>query len=895
MTNFSDSAYEIVKKRYFDDSETRWGELAERVAIAISTKEQDKKWVDIFATEINDMLFIPGGRILRNAGKLKQSMLNCGTIPISDSIEAIGEAIKSALILWKYGAGVGINFSSIRYKGAPLISGGGESSGLVSFLHAFDAVAHTIETGGQRRSGCLGLLSIRHPEIFDFINAKVKDKTLSYFNLSVGIDKSFLTAVEEDTAWDLKFAGQTVKTVRAVDLWERILEGMVRTGEPGLINTDNLRKNNSFYFQPTTITNLCQPEWATVLTKDGIREIKDINVGDTIWSEDGWVHVVNKQASGTKKVFRWRTNAGVFYGTKDHKVVSNGEKIRAVDAESIDILRGTCNNDKLIDNIIMDGIVIGDGSVHKASNNLVHLYIGQNDSDYFTSEINHLIKKHRPGLKECAYEIDTSIISQELPYTYDRFIPDRFKYGNSTVVRSFLRGLFTANGAVLEKYGRVTLAAASERIVEDVQVMLSSIGIKSYITKNKGYTTKFKNGVYTSRKSYDINITTDVHIFAEKVGFIQKYKTDKLVKMVNRKKKAKKPDKITFDIYDIELISTEPVFNLTVSGKHHTYWTGGCNVANCGEIPLPENFGMCCLGSLVLPKFITGQKNTNWKKLEGSIHNAVRFLDNVLDVNFFPIKQAEMTSLDARRIGLGVMGLHDYLLAKEIRYGSERSYNEIERLFKFIRDTAYSASIDLAKEKGTFPMYKRSEYCSSSFVKKLPAKLRLNIKEHGIRNCCILSCPPTGTSSLIAEVSSGIEPIFSLAHLRKDRVSDRYYIHPKLVDCIKNDKEKPEWLIDSSDLSPEEHLEIQTIIQRYCDNAVSKTINCPNGFTVSDLSNILREAIVDLKGITVYVEGSREGEVLNRMSYEDAKKHVEKSTTTILEDEVKCSKGTCEI
>jgi len=570
MTKLSENAYEVVKKRYFEEGETRWEEVANRVAIAISANEHDKKWKDIFATEINDMLFIPGGRILRNAGKLKQSMLNCGTLPIADSIESIGEAIKNALIMWKFGAGLGISFSSLRYRGAPLVSGGGESSGMVSFLHAFDAVAHTIETGGQRRSGCLALLSVRHPEIFDFINSKIKDKTLSYFNLSVGVDKSFITAVEEDLNWDLKFAGQIIKTIKARDLWERILEGMVRTGEPGLINIDNLRKNNSFYFQPITATNLC------------------------------------------------------------------------------------------------------------------------------------------------------------------------------------------------------------------------------------------------------------------------------------------------------------------------------------GELPLPD-YGMCCLGSLVLPKFITGTKNTNWKKLEHSINNAVRFLDNVLDTNYFPIKQAEITTIEARRQGLGVMGLHDYLLAKEIRYGSERSYSEIDRLFKFIRDTAYTASIRLAEEKGTFPGYRRSEFCSSSFIKKLPSRIRLEIKKHGIRNCTLLSAQPTGTSSLIPEVSSGIEPIFALAYKRKDRVSDRYYIHPKLIECIKENKEKPEWLVDTADLKPEDHLEMQVTIQRFLDNACSKTINCPKGFTVSDLSGILLESIQDIKGCTIYVEGSRGEEVLNRMTYEEAKKHVLESTSALSEKDVGCSSGKCDI
>jgi len=196
----SKNAEEIAKKRYFMEGEN-WEDLSKRVGAAIAINENDKiKWKDTFAEEIYELSFIPGGRILRNAGRLKQSMQNCACLPIGDSIEAIGETIKNALILWSYGAGIGIDFSPLRERGSPLISKGGESSGMTSFLKAIDAVASTIETGGQRRSGCLAMCKVSHPEIFDFIRAKLVDKELSYFNLSVAVDSSFLSAVEEGEA-----------------------------------------------------------------------------------------------------------------------------------------------------------------------------------------------------------------------------------------------------------------------------------------------------------------------------------------------------------------------------------------------------------------------------------------------------------------------------------------------------------------------------------------------------------------------------------------------------------------------------------------------------------------------------------------------------------------------
>ena len=567
----SKNAKEIAEKRYLQDGES-WEEACIRIGNAIAINEQ-RPWREVFAEEIYDMNFIPGGRILRNAGKLKQSVLNCAVLPIGDSIEEIGETIKNALILWSYGAGIGIDFSPLREEGRPLKSKGGFSSGMVSFLEAIDGVAHTIETGGQRRSGCLGMCRVGHPEIEKFIDAKLEDKRLSYFNLSVAVNNEFLKAVEEDKPWQLAFAGQVTKELPARELWYKILDSTIRSGDPGLINYDNLIKNNSYYFQSISTTNLC------------------------------------------------------------------------------------------------------------------------------------------------------------------------------------------------------------------------------------------------------------------------------------------------------------------------------------GELPLPA-FGMCCLGSVVLPRMLSG-RNTNWKKLESTIRSAVRFLDNILDINFYPIPETERITKESRRIGLGVMGLHDYLLAKQLRYGSEESLREIEKLFKFIRDTAYIASADLAAEKGAFPKYSKTMYNQASYIRKLPPKLRMYIKDHAVRNCTVLSAPPTGTTSLLAEVTSGIEPMYALAYKRRDRVSERVYIHDSLKKWLNEEhdgrKKKPEWLVDAHDLAPEDHLEVQSVVQKFVDSAASKTINCPKDTTVDQLSRLLLEYIYDLKGCTVYVEGSKGDAPLTRMTPREARDHLSEEVVMDADSLQGCRGGQCDL
>jgi ribonucleotide reductase alpha subunit len=187
----SNKANEIVTKRYYMDDESQWGQLAGRVGFGVGGKE----YGEIFTEAINNMLFIPGGRILRNVGRNRGSLFNCYCLPIGDSREEIGELFKNALILWGEGGGIGINFSTLRPQGAEIKGVGGSSSGLVSFMQAVDGIAATVESGGQRRAASLGLCDVSHPEIERFIDAKRKEGSISYFNISVGITEEFIESV----------------------------------------------------------------------------------------------------------------------------------------------------------------------------------------------------------------------------------------------------------------------------------------------------------------------------------------------------------------------------------------------------------------------------------------------------------------------------------------------------------------------------------------------------------------------------------------------------------------------------------------------------------------------------------------------------------------------------
>lgn len=334
------------------------------------------------------------------------------------------------------------------------------------------------------------------------------------------------------------------------------------------------------------------------------------------------------------------------------------------------------------------------------------------------------------------------------------------------------------------------------------------------------------------------------------------------------------------------------------------YYDPVISVNPCGEACL-EPYGSCDLGSLVLPNFITGSVNTNWKKLETTIRLAVRFLDNVIDTNKYSLKEIDIKAHNSRRIGLGIMGLAEYLFAKELRYGSKDAILEIEKLMRFIRDITYETLVSLSVEKGSFPKFDPVLYGSASFIRKLPASLRMDIKAKGVRCVTGLSIAPNGTISLLPEVSSGLEPLMFKAYKRKDRVSERIYIHPMYKEFLTNGKPIPSWFVDMSDLAPKDHFETQSIVQKFVDGGVSKTINLPAGTTPGQLNDLLLEYLRDLKGVTIYIDGTREGQVYNKIDKNDpgfltkiVKNGQGNPTNSLAIDDVECEKceaGVCKI
>ena len=529
--------------------------------------------------------------------------------------------------------------------------------------------------------------------------------------------------------------------------WVSLYES--KSGERGIFNRDAAKKTVEKIGRRDPEwewgTNPCQPGFATVLAPSGIVTFDNIDVGSIIWSGKQWTKVVGKIHTGKKKVYEYSTSFGRFIGTPDHRIIQNGERCEVGEAESIDICIGEIPNNVPYNlQAVLDGLIIGDGTYHKASNKII-LNIGENDQDYFSSDIAKYILDRRKGIGEYAYEVLTTI--RELPPTYDMSVPDKYYYGNYSAVLGFLRGLYSANGSVCG--GRVTLKQTSYKLIKQVQEMLSSVGIRSYITTNKSKRVKFSNGEYICKESYDLNITVDKKKFKKLIGFIQQYKMDKILGNGVPRKDSAEITSVTylgeFDVYDIQ-----------VEAEEHTYWTGGCLVSNCSEIILRPR-QVCNLTEVVVrpeDTFVDLEYKVRIATILGTLQSSFTNL-------VYLSEDWEKNIEEERLLGVsltGIMdhpalnhelGLLDVLYAKEF-YGDEDV--TLEMVLEELKQQAIIFNRDWAEKIGINP------------------------------SKAITCVKPSGTVSQLVNSASGIHPRYAPYYKRSVRSDNKDPITQFLIE-----------------------------------------------------------------------------------------------------------------
>lgn len=576
----------IYTDRYARDPEESWDDGCQRVAEHVASAEENgnvRKYTDRFKQQLVGNFFCPGGRIWYGAGRPKAQLLNCFVVPTADSREGWGKTTSDVIIISGLMGGVGINVSPVRPRGSAIKGTGGVATGSVSLMELINEVGNVIVGGGGRRMALMLCLDINHPDVEEFLEAKLDLNRLNNGNISLVLPSTlpaeeFVQLIKEGGEIDLVFNGiPSGKTISAKDLWDRIVHNSWVSGEPGILNG----------------------------------------------------HLANAQ-----------------------------------------------------------------------------------------------------------------------------------------------------------------------------------------------------NNIW----------------------------------------------------YHKDLVSTNP----------------------CGEIWL-EEYGCCDLGALVLPRFVEDGK-FQWDLFDESIRLAVRFLDDVLTVNHYPLAEIQENCENVRRLGLGVMGLHSMLLALGMRYDDPESFAFVDKVFSVLKNTAYDASINLAIEKGPFPAYD-PQFLDSGFAKTLKRGIRNKIKEHGLRNCALLTIAPTGTTSMMSGVSSGIEPLPPAVYWRN-------YFRPTADGTRELKRELiieesfykyPDLIQSAIDVPVRSHFEMQKIVQKHIDNAVSKTINLAKEHPEDQFGDIWLEYLPFLKGTTVYRYGSRENEPINpvpRDEWEALVHDVDTGTDTMTADEflaLDCPDGVCEL
>ena len=295
----------------------------------------------------------------------------------------------------------------------------------------------------------------------------------------------------------------------------------------------------------------------------------------------------------------------------------------------------------------------------------------------------------------------------------------------------------------------------------------------------------------------------------------------------------------------------------------------------CGEQPLPP-YGACLLGSINLARLVPNpfakDAELDEDALNDLVATAVRMMDNVVDASKFPLEAQAQEARNKRRIGLGVTGLADALLMVGLRYGSDEAAAQTDRWLKMVARASYLASVELAKEKGAFPLFDAEPFLSSGNMLQMDDDVRDAIRENGIRNALLTSIAPTGTISLYAgNVSSGIEPVFAYAYTRKVLQKNGSRTEEEVVDYAVQmwrdkfgDKELPDYFVNAQTLAPKDHVKMQAAAQKWVDSSISKTINCPEDIGFDEFKDVYMQAYeTGCKGCTTYRPNAVTGSVLS--------------------------------
>jgi len=836
--------------------------------------------------------------------------------------------IANGFISHNSGGGTGFSFSKLRPKNDVVKTTGGIASGPLSFMEVFNAATNTVKQGGRRRGANMGILRVDHPDIMEFITCKEDQNRLTNFNLSVAITEHFMKAVEKNEDYDLinprinKVSGK----MNAKEVFNKIVEMAWKNGEPGIVFIDRINKDN-----PTPelgeieSTNPCLIGETWVTTDKGPKMVHDlIDQKVNILHNGKYLPTTDEGffSTGYKEILEINTNRGYsIQATANHLVKVATKKTRnnidtewkqVVDLKPDDKLVLSNNRNSRWDfgegsyaEGYLLGMLLGDGVITEKNARI--MVWGENQG---SQSIRNEVEEHAFNLPHRSdfkgfFRIknrDEHILKlralHDLAESYgmskgSKLLTPLIETTSYDFHIGFLKGLFDADGSVQgtqDKGVSVRLSQSNLDTLRSVQRMLHRMGIASTIYQNRRKVQykempDGKGGYkkYKIKPQHELVISKDnIIYFAEIVGFADVEKKQLLDEKIANYTRDQYRERFLANVTEIIHIGKKEVYDVQIPGENAFSANGICT-HNCGELPMLA-WESCNLGSVNLLQHVKKGK-IDWDLLEESVRTAVRFLDNVIEKNQYILPEIEQITKANRKIGLGIMGFADLLVKLEIRYDSEDGLAKANEVMAFVQKTARDESRVLGEKKGNFPNFNKSIYRDQT---------------ENLRNATVTSIAPTGTISLIAGCSSGIEPYYAIVFTRNVLDGKKLFdVNPLFEQNLKDLKIHSEELLEkvsssntiqgledipedlrnifvtSHDITPEWHIRMQAAFQRYNDNATSKTINFSSTATKEDIANAYMLAYKQgCKGITVYRDGSRKYQVLSTKKPEkqDSKK-----------------------